>query len=152
MSRTRVILLLAVAVLAAYIAASSLIVTDTKRVRRVMEKGRRAIVRRELGSLMSIIDPTYEDDFGFNYARLRSWFQVQFRTYDSVVCRIPLMSVNVDRQEAVCSLAFWFAGFRSGGGTVPDGEGLDDFPVYEDRLVVHLNKFPEGWLITGAEP
>jgi len=151
MSRTRIILLLAGTVLATYIAVSSLIVTDAKRVRRVMEKGRRAVVLRDLNGLMSIIDQTYEDDFGFNYARLRNWFQVQFRTYDSVVCRIPLMSVNVDRHEAVCTLAFWFAGYQRGRKTAPAEEGFaDGFPVYQDRLVVFLNRFPEGWLVTGA--
>ena len=151
MTRTRIVLAALALALVAYIALSALIVTDAKRVRRVMETGRRAIVRHDLNGLMSIIDRTYEDDFGFNYAGLHNWFQTQFRSFDSIVCRIPLMSVNVDRHEAVCTLAFWFAGYQRGRKTAPAEEGMvDGYPVYQNRLVVFLNRFPEGWLVTGA--
>lgn len=151
MTRTRIVLAALVLALVGYFALSALIVTDAKRVRRVIETGRRAIVRHDPDGLMSVIDRTYEDDFGFNYERLRSWFEARFRSYDSIVCRVPLMSVNVDRHEAVCTLAFWFAGYQRGRRAAPSEEGFGDgLPMYQDRLVVFLNRFPEGWLIVGA--
>ena len=30
------------------------------------------------------------------------------------------------------------------------GDHGDGTPVYQDRLVITLDKFPEGWLVTGA--
>jgi hypothetical protein len=151
MTRIRLILAALVLALVIYLALSALVVTDGKRVRRVIETGRRAIVNQDADRLMSLIDPTYEDDFGFNHERLRSWFEARFRSYDSIVCRIPLMSVNVDRHEAVCTLAFWFAGYQRGRRAAPADDGaMDGLPMYQNRLVVFLNRFPEGWLIVGA--
>ena len=96
---------------------------------------------------MSIVDRTYEDDFGFNYATLRGWFHGQFQVYDRIGSTIPVMSVEVNGR-IVCNLTFWFTGYGRGGRGEDDyGDGT---PVYQDRLVITLDKFPEGWLVTGA--
>jgi len=148
MTRTRLILLALVGVLAVYLGVSALIPTDAKRIRKLIDKGRQAIVERNLNGVMSIVDRTYDDDFGFNYATLRGWFHDQFQTYDRISCTIPLMSVEVHGRHAVCHLVFWFTGYGRGGGG-DDGLG-DGAPVYQDKLVITLDKFPEGWLVTAS--
>jgi hypothetical protein len=148
MTRTRLILLALVGALAVYLGVSALIPSDTKRIRRLIEKGRQAVVERDLNKVMSIIDRTYEDDFGFNYAILRGWFHDQFQVYDRIACTIPLMSVEVHGRQAVCRLAFWFTGY--GRGSNEEDAFGDGAPVYQDKLVITLEKFPEGWLVTGA--
>lgn len=148
MTRTRLVLLALLGALAVYPGVSALIPSDTKRIRRLIERGRQAIVERDLNQVMSIVDRTYEDDFGFNYATLRGWFHDQFQTYDRISCTIPMMGIEVHGRRAVCTLAFWFTGYGRGNGN-EDAYG-DGAPVYQDKLVITLNKFPEGWLVTGA--
>jgi hypothetical protein len=151
MSRTRLAVVALAVLVVALLVVSTLIPTDTKLVRRLIDTGRRAIIHHDLNGVMLIVDRTYEDDFGFNYASLREWFRGQFRSYDSITCTIPLMSVNVYHNEAVCTLGFWFAKYQKGRKTVSAEPGFDDdCPVYQGRLVINLNKFPEGWLVTGA--
>ena len=139
--------------LAVYLLVRAVIVTDTKRVARLVERGRSGVVHHDLAQVMSCVDQSYDDDFGMDYERLHRWFQHEFAMYDSFVCVIPRLSINVYHREAVCSLMVWFAGYNRGRKAAPAEEGvLEGFPLYSDRLVIYANRFPEGWLITGAGP
>jgi hypothetical protein len=127
------------------------IVTDTQRIARAIENGRRGMVGRDPDQVMSVVDPTYEDDFGMNYDRLRRWFETQFRTYDSITCVIPILSTHVYRGEAVCSLTVWFAGYsKERRSPAAEGLTLEGFPRYGDRLVLYLDKTETGWRIVGT--
>jgi hypothetical protein len=148
MTRTRLVLLALVGAVAVYLGVSALIPSDTKRIRRLIEKGRQAVVERDLNQVMSIVDRTYEDDFGFDCATLRGWFHDQFQTYDRISCAIPVLSVEVHGRHAVCNLTYWFTGY--GRGSSGEDDYGDGAPVYQGKLVIRLDKFPEGWLVTGA--
>ena len=135
--------------LAGYLLLRFVVVTDTQRVARVLEKTRQGIVRHDIHLTMSGFDRSYRDDFGHDYAGLDRWFEHWFQSYDSLVCVFPRLVVLVQHREATCTLSFWAAGLTKGTRQTD----LDqEFPLYSDQVVVSLHKYDTGWRIVGASP
>jgi hypothetical protein len=137
----------------AAVLVSRLFPTDAQRIARLVEYGRYCCARRDLAGVMSVVDSGYSDEFGMDFRRLQRWFGGQFRNYDSIVCVVARSHPVVSRGSAVCSLTVGWAGFTRGRG-VPGGEPeiADGFPIYRDRLVVHLRRTAAGWRVVGAGP
>jgi len=149
----RLFLLAALLLAGGVLLVRALIVTDAKRVERLVEQGRRSVVRRDRAGVMSVVAPSYHDDFGMDYSELEHWFDRQFRAYDSIACRVSRVRPVVARLEAVCSLNVSWAGYAR-GRRVPGGEAdiLDGYPFYASGMVLYLHKYEKGWRVTGASP
>ncbi len=105
-------LVIAVAVLLAFLGYSFFFASDETRIARTIEKGRRAFEKEQLLRMLSFISSDYRDEYGYEKSSLLGSMRTFFSEHNDIQVKILKMEITVTPEDgvAVVNLLLAFGG------------------------------------------
>jgi hypothetical protein len=120
--------------------------SDKKRIMKVVDSGRKAVVNEELKNFMDIISFNYNDDFGGNYINMKKRMESLFKQFENFDITLDVLglSVNEDNAAAELKLSVIASEGEYRGYLIGDAEGGQD-------VKVNFGKSPYKWKVVKIE-
>jgi len=120
--------------------------TDSKRIKKVLNSGSKAVAEEDADSLMEIISYNYSDDHGGSYLQLKKMAEAVFRRLDDIEVGMDITGVSVEGGRALADLRV----------SVIASEGSERGYLIGDaagnlQLKVFLEKSPYKWKVVRIE-
>ena len=139
-------IILSISLLSVIALAVAFFPSDKKRIKKVVENGRQAVINEDLKGFMDIISLNYNDDFGGNYINLKKRMDRLFKQFDNSDITLDMLgiSVNGDTAAAELNLSVITSEGEYRGYLIGDAEGGHDVKVY-------FGKSPYRWKVVKIE-
>lgn len=109
--------------------------TDKKRIKKVIENGRQAVLAEDIDLMMDVISFNYRDSYGGTYLLLKKRAESAFHRYNDFEVTADAMRVSVDGNQAEASVKMSvIASVGSNRGyLIGDAEGARDVRIILDK-------------------
>jgi hypothetical protein len=120
--------------------------SDKKRIMKVVDSGRKAVVNEDLENFMDIISLNYTDDFGGNYTIIKKRMDRLFKQFENFDIKLDVLGISVNKDDAAAELNLNMIASEDEyrGYLIGDAEGGQYVKVY-------FGKSPYKWKVKKIE-
>ena len=111
--------------------------TDKKRIKKVIENSRQAVIAEDIDRLMDVVSFNYRDSYGGTYLLLKKRVETAFHRYDDFEATADVMGVSIEGTQAEASVRMSVIASDADGSNrgylIGDAEGARDVKIMLDK-------------------
>lgn len=146
MSKSKLILLLAVVILIGYIFITYFFANDEKVIRGIIDDVQKAVMSEDLSATFDKVSLEFTDDNGFKYLPARFIVKSFFDRTDQINLRLPQVDVNITGREATATVSLILTGYSDGTNHYILGS-----PENPTKIDISFKKGLTGWKIMATK-